>query len=91
MKRFLIGFAAMALVIIVSASDAKAERGRRRGYSEVTYVVPAIYVAPTYVVPAYVAPVGVAPTYVVPTYPAAAYVAPVVSTYSIQYVRRRGR
>jgi hypothetical protein len=87
MKRFLIGFAAMALVISVSASDAKAERGRRRGYSQVTYVVPA-----TYVVPTYVAPVHVAPTTVVTTYPAAAYVAPVVSTsYTIHYRGRRGR
>jgi hypothetical protein len=87
MKRFLIGFAAMALVITVSASDARAERGHRRGYSQVTYVVPAMYVVPTYV-----APVNVAPTYVVPTYPAAAYVAPVVSTtYTIHYARRRGR
>jgi len=87
MKRFLIGFAAMALVMTVSASDAKAERGRRRGYSQVTYVVPA-----TYVVPTYVAPVTVAPTYVVPIYPAAAYVAPVVSTtYTIHSTRRHGR
>ena len=86
MKRFLIGFAAMALVITVSASDAKAERGRRRGYSQVTYAVPA-----TYVVPTYVAPVNVAPAYVVPTY-AAAYVAPVVSTtYTIHYTGRRRR
>jgi hypothetical protein len=85
MKRFLIGFAAMALVIIVSASNAKGERGRRRGYSEVTYAVPA-----TYVVPAYVAPVNVAPGYVVPTYAAAAYVTPVVSTtYTIHTGRRR--
>ena len=86
MKRFLIGFAAIALVIAFSPSDAKAERGRRRGYSQVTYVVPA-----TYVVPTYVAPVNVAPTYVVPTYHAAAYVAPVVSTHTIHYRGRRGR
>lgn len=87
MKRFLIGFAAMALVITVSAGDAKAERGRRRGYSEVTYVAPA-----TYVVPTYVAPVNVAPAYVVPTYAAAAYVAPVVpTTYTIHYTGRRRR
>ena len=56
MKRFLIGFAAMALVITVSASEAKAERGRRRGYSQVTYAVPATYVVPTYVAPVTVAP-----------------------------------
>ena len=87
MKRFLIGFAAMALVITVSASDAKAERGRRRGYSEVTYVAPAMYVVPTYVTP-----VNIAPTYVVPTYAAAAYVAPVVpATYTIHYTGRRRR
>ena len=87
MKRFLIGFAGMALVIAVSASDAKAERGRRRGYSRMTYAVPA-----TYVVPTYVAPVNVAPAYVVPTYAAAAYVAPVVSTtYTIHYTGRRRR
>ena len=92
MKRFLIGFAAMALVMTVSASDAKAERGRRRRSSQVTYVVPATYVVPTYVVPTYVAPVTVAPTYVVPIYPAAAYVAPVVSTtYTIHSTRSRGR
>ena len=85
MKRFLIGFAAMALVIAVSASDAKAERGRRRGYSQVTYAAPA-----TYVVQTYVAPVNVA--YVVPTYAAAAYVAPVVPTiYTIHYTGRRRR
>jgi len=87
MKRFLIGFASMALVITVAASDAKAERGRRRGYSEVIYAVPA-----TYVVPTYVAPVNVAPTYVVPTYAATAYVAPVMSTtYTIHYAGRRRR
>src|SRR6478736_1450398 len=63
MKRFLMGFAAMAIVITVSASEAKAERGRRRGNSQLTYAVPA-----TYVVPTYVAPVNVAPAYVVPTY-----------------------
>ena len=97
MKRFLIGFAAMALAFTVLASDANAERGRRGSYSQVTYVMPAAYVAPTYVVPvnvapAYVAPAYVAPTYVVPTYPAAAYVAPVVSTtYTIYSTRRRGR
>ena len=86
MKRFLIGFAAMALVITVSASDAKAERGRRRGYSQVTYAVPA-----TYVVPTYVAPVSVGPAYVVPTY-ASAYVSPVVSsTYTIHSTGRRRR
>jgi len=87
MKRFLIGFAAMALVITVAASDAKAERGHRRGYTQVTYAVPA-----TYVVPTYVAPVTVAPAYVVPTYAAAAYVAPVVpTTYTIHYTGRRRR
>ena len=87
MKRFMIGFAAMALMVTVCASDAKAERGHRRGYSQVTYVVPA-----TYVVPTYVAPVTVVPTYVVPIYPTAAYVTPVVSsTYTIHSTRRRGR
>jgi len=84
MKRFLIGFAAIALVIGIWASDAKA-RGHRHGYSQVTYVAPAAYVVPTYV-----APVNVAPAYVVPTYAAAAYVAPVVSTtYTIHTGRRR--
>ena len=85
MKRFLIGFAAMALVITVAATDAKADRGHRRGYTQVTYAVPA-----TYVVPTYVAAVNVAPAYVVPTYTAAAYVTPVVSTtYTIHTGRRR--
>jgi len=82
MKRFLISFAIIVLVMIVSASNAQAERGRRGGHSYVTYS----YVPATYVVPTYVAPVSVAPTYLVPT-----NIAPVVTTYTVHRAGRRGR
>jgi hypothetical protein len=95
MKRFLVGTAVLALVMIFSATSARAERGRRGGHSYVTYsyaptatyYVPTTYAVPaTYAVPTYIAPAVVAPTYVAPT-----YVAPVVATSYVQTIHQSGR
>jgi len=99
MKRFLIGFAVMALVMIVSTSNAQAERGRRGGHSDVTYFyvptatyyVPTTFVVPTYVTPAYVAPTYVAPTYIAPVVATPNQVGVVTYVQAVHRTGRRGR
>jgi hypothetical protein len=89
MKRFLISFAVLALVTIVSASSAHAFGGRR-GHTYVTSYVPTTYVAPTYFAPvATVAPTVVTTTYVTPA--VAPVVAPTYVVPTIQTVYRTGR
>jgi len=89
MKRFLIGFAVVAVVLIVSAGIARADRGRRHVHSyasvptsyyvPTTYSVPMVTAAPTYVMPAVAAPTVIAtPTVVAPT-----VVAPTVFTPAV--------
>src|SRR5262245_23289205 len=83
MKRFLIGFASVTVLVVVSAGVAGAERGRRHihlytsvpasYYAPTIYSVPAVVAAPTLVAPT------VAPTVVTPAVIAPTYVAPVVS------------
>jgi|SRR4051794_5869306 hypothetical protein len=96
MKRFLIGFAVVAAVIIVSAGIARADRGRRHAhvyasvstsyYVPTTDSVPTVIATPTVVVPTVVAPTVftsavVAPTYVGPV------VSPVVTTSYVPTVQ----
>ena len=83
MKRFLTGFAIVAVVMVVSAGVARADRGRRHVYVytsvPASYYVPTIYSVPAVVAaPTLVAPT-VAPTVVTPAVIAPTYVAPVVS------------
>ena len=99
MKRFLIGFTVMALVMIASASHAQAERGRRGGHSDVTYFyvptatyyVPATVAVPTYVTPAYVAPTIVAPTTITPVVATPYQVGVVTYVQTVHRTGRRGR
>src|SRR6187551_2043770 len=93
MKRFLIRFAVVAVVMVVSAGVARADRGRRHVhvyasvptsyYAPTTYSVPMVVAAPTYVMPAVVAPTIIAtPTVVAPT-----VVSPVVTTSYVPTVQ----
>jgi hypothetical protein len=84
MKRFLISFAIVAVVMVISAGVARADRGRRHVhvYTSVgtSYYVPTSYAVPTVVAaPTYVAPTVIAPTFVTPAVIAPTYVAPVVT------------
>src|SRR5262245_53881224 len=88
MKRLLIGFAIVAVVMVVSAGVARADRGRRHmhAYTSVatsyyvptSYAVPTVVAAPTYVAPV-VAPTVIAPTVITPAVIAPTYVAPAVT------------
>ena len=96
MKRFLIGFAVVAVVMVVSAGVARADRGRRHVhvyasvptsyYVPTTYAVPMVVTAPTYVMPAVVAPTVFTPAVVAPT-DVAPVVSPVVTTSYVPTVQ----
>jgi len=107
MKRFLTGFAIVAVVMVVSAGVARADRGRRHVYVytsvpasyyvPTTYSVPTVVAAPTMVAPTVVAPTVVTPAVIAPTY-VAPVVSPVVATpyvptvqTTVYRVGRRGR
>src|SRR5262245_62071890 len=88
MKRFLISFAIVGVVMVISAGVARAERGRRHVhvytsvgtsyYVTTSYAVPTVVRAPPYVAPL-IAPTVIAPTIVTPAVIAPTYVAPVVT------------
>jgi len=97
MKRLLIGFAIVAVVMVVSQGVARAHHGHRRMhvytsvptsyYVATSYAVPTVVAAPTYVAPALIAPTYVAP--VVTPVVTTSYV-PTVQT-TVYRIGRRGR
>ena len=90
MKRFLISFAIVAVVMVISAGVARADRGRRHVhvYTSVgtSYYVPTVVAAPTYVAPTVIAPTVVTPAVIAPTY-VAPVVTPVVATSYVPTVQ----
>src|SRR5262249_54539133 len=83
MKRFLIGFASVSVMMVVSAGVARADRCRRHVhvYTSVpaSYYVPPTYSVPTVVAASTLVAPTLAPTVVTPAVIAPTYVAPVVS------------